>query len=206
MLKRDSTYFRSLRCEAAYDDSYSDELRRYLARAISDDSALLSAQKKLLELDEDLFHAFAGTTQAVDVIHGGLKYNALPERAHVIINHRIAEDSSVAETAARYAHLLNPFAIKFNLTLESFGTMYGVQGPADGHVNVSTVRRGLNPAPVTPTEGSGAWAVLSGTILSSLGTSERDDLRGKQIVVAPGIMIANSDTKWYRRLTRKYVV
>ena len=99
-LKRDSTYFRSLRCEAAYDDSYSDELRGYLARAISDDSALLSAQKKLLELDEDLFHAFAGTTQAVDVIHGGLKYNALPERAHAIINHRIAEDSSVVETAA----------------------------------------------------------------------------------------------------------
>ncbi|VDC00493.1 unnamed protein product [Peniophora sp. CBMAI 1063] len=202
MLKRDSTYFRSLRCEAAYDDSFSDELRGYLARAISDDAALKAAQKKLLQLDENLFRAFAGTTQAVDVIHGGLKYNALPERAHAIINHRIAEDSSVAETASRYAQVLAPFATRMNLTLESFGTMYGVQGPADGHITVSTIRRGLNPAPVTPTEGSGAWEVLSGTILSSLDTSERAELAGKQIVVAPGIMIANSDTKWYRRLTR----
>ncbi|KZV71076.1 carboxypeptidase S [Peniophora sp. CONT] len=201
-LKRDSTYFRSLRCEAAYDDSYSDELRGYLARASVDDAALVEAEKALRRLDEDLFRAFAGTTQAVDVISGGIKNNALPERAHAIVNHRIAEDSSVAETAAHYAHVLAPLAMKLNLTLDSFGKMYGGEDPANGHITVSTIRRGLNPAPVTPTEGSGAWEVLSGTILSSLGTSVRAELSGKRIVVAPGIMIANSDTKWYRRLTK----
>lgn len=205
-LKRNSTYFRSLQCDAAYDDSYSDELRDVLARASTDDVALIAAQEALLKLDGDRFRAFTGTTQAIDVIHGGIETNALPETAYAVINNRIAEDSSINKTVAHYARVLAPLATKLNLTFESFGQMYGVEGPANGHVNVSIVRRGLRPAPVTPTEGSGAWQVLSGTILSSLSTSERTELAGKRAVVAPGLLSANTDTKWYWRLTKKCVV
>lgn len=156
----------------------------------------------MLERDERTFRAYAGTTQAVDIIHGGVKSNALPERAYAIVNHRIAEYSSVPETRARYAKILAPLAAKLNLTLDTFGTLHGTEGLAKGHIIISDGYE-LEPAPVSPTDGSGAWELLSGTILSSLGTSSRDEIVDKRIVVAPGIMVANSDTKWYWDLTKK---
>jgi Gly-Xaa carboxypeptidase len=34
----------------------------------------------------------AGTTQAIDIINGGVKANALPELAYATVNHRISTD------------------------------------------------------------------------------------------------------------------
>jgi acetylornithine deacetylase/succinyl-diaminopimelate desuccinylase-like protein len=36
------------------------------------------------------------TTQAVDIVGGGVKVNALPEEAHVVVNHRLSVDDSIA--------------------------------------------------------------------------------------------------------------
>lgn len=119
------------------------------------------------------------------------------------MNHRIAEYSTLAETRARYAKVLGPLAAKLNLTLDTFGTLHGAKGPAKGHIIVSDGGYGLEPAPVSPTDGSGAWQLLSGTILSSLGTSPRAEIVDKRIVVSPGIMVANSDTKFYWKITKK---
>ncbi|KAJ7927582.1 hypothetical protein B0H13DRAFT_1598716 [Mycena leptocephala] len=57
------------------------------------------------------------TTQAVDIIHGGVKVNALPEQATAVVNHRISVDSSVKEIHQRYIKLLTPVAKRFNLTV-----------------------------------------------------------------------------------------
>jgi Gly-Xaa carboxypeptidase len=37
-----------------------------------------------------LYKAMVGTTQAVDLIGGGVKTNALPENAWAVVNHRIS--------------------------------------------------------------------------------------------------------------------
>jgi hypothetical protein len=37
-----------------------------------------------------LVRSIVGTTQAIDVIHGGIKFNALPEHAWAAINHRVS--------------------------------------------------------------------------------------------------------------------
>jgi Gly-Xaa carboxypeptidase len=53
------------------------------------------ALRKLQELgfrDSAELKAKVGTTQAIDIIAGGVKANALPESAEAIINHRIAVD------------------------------------------------------------------------------------------------------------------
>ncbi|KZV73597.1 carboxypeptidase S [Peniophora sp. CONT] len=200
-LRRDSAYFRSLQCAAAYDDSLPSDWRDLIAAASIDDNALAEVEKALLKLDERTFRAYAGTTQAVNVIHGGIKNNAVPERAHVIVNHHIAEHSTVAETRARYAAVLAPLAAQWNLTLDTFGTLHGSNEHAKGRVVVSDGGFSLEPAPVSPKEGSGAWELLSGTILSSLGTSSRAELADKRVVVAPGTMFASSDTRWYWDLT-----
>ena len=57
------------------------------------DEALLEAQKALFR-NPDL-RVLAGTTQAIDLIQGGVKANALPEKAWAIVNHRIATDRRV---------------------------------------------------------------------------------------------------------------
>ena len=56
------------------------------------------ARKRVLELLSDNTRLVLKATQAVDVIEGGVKVNALPKSAHAIVNHRIAPYSSVAKT------------------------------------------------------------------------------------------------------------
>jgi Gly-Xaa carboxypeptidase len=36
------------------------------------------------------YRALIGTTQAIDLVQGGVKTNALPEEAWAVVNHRIA--------------------------------------------------------------------------------------------------------------------
>jgi len=52
--------------------------------------ALRRAENELFKNPE--FIALAGTPQAIDLIQGGVKVNALPEQASAVVNHRIATD------------------------------------------------------------------------------------------------------------------
>ena len=58
------------------------------------DAALEALQQAIVARDPGAA-ASLGTTQAVDLISGGVKVNALPEKAHVVVNHRIAEHRQV---------------------------------------------------------------------------------------------------------------
>lgn len=77
-------------CLAEYSPSFPDQLRQAARSAISDDAALERLKRGLLQLSPATL-AILGTTQAADILEGGVKVNALPERAAVIVNHRIAE-------------------------------------------------------------------------------------------------------------------
>jgi Gly-Xaa carboxypeptidase len=55
---------------------------------------LRDAEKELFERIRS-FESLAGTTQAIDLVSGGVKINALPEQARAVVNHRIATDRSV---------------------------------------------------------------------------------------------------------------
>lgn len=72
---------------------YPEDLRKLARKAVTDDAALKVLQERLLASDP-LYQAMLGTTQAVDLIEGGVKVNALPERASAVVNHRIAEHRS----------------------------------------------------------------------------------------------------------------
>lgn len=90
-LYRNSTYFRSLQCTAAHDPGLSDETRDLIDRARLNDGALRALQDVLTSADERRFRAVTGTTQAVDLVGGGVKVNALPESAWAVVDHRIAD-------------------------------------------------------------------------------------------------------------------
>lgn len=79
--------------------------------------------------------AMVSTTQAVDIINGGVKVNALvcpsldtgvklieqPEVVTAIVNHRINIASSYAEVQQHVIDTVLPVAQEFNLQVEAFG-------------------------------------------------------------------------------------
>ena len=87
-LNRTSTYYAQLQCRAEHDPLLPKKLKRLVKKSLRSDKALAALEKELLATDP-MFGPLAGTTQAVDIIHGGVKSNALPENAYFIMNHRI---------------------------------------------------------------------------------------------------------------------
>lgn len=79
-----------LQCEAAYTPPQAmvPRFRAAIRRSIISDAAL-EFVNEVMSLDR-VWRAFVGTTQAADIIQGGVKANALPEQATALINHRIA--------------------------------------------------------------------------------------------------------------------
>lgn len=77
------------------------------------------------------------------------------------------------------------------MSLNAFGKEIGLEASTTwGLVKVSDAfGSGLEPAPVTPTTGSGPYELLSGTILSTLKTNLRTDDFPEFSVVSPGLSL-----------------
>ena len=77
-----------LLCVAAHAPNLDKSLRKVIKDSVGSDDSLRKLEQ-FVSLHRQL-RSLAGTTQAIDVISGGVKANALPENAWAIINHRIA--------------------------------------------------------------------------------------------------------------------
>ncbi|KAI0783641.1 carboxypeptidase S [Abortiporus biennis] len=202
-LHRQDTSYATFQCVAEHGPNIPQQLRVLARKADEDDEALEDFKKLLLSLDP-VNHAIMATTQAVDIIQGGVKANALPEVASAVINHRIAEYSSIEELQQHLTSVLLPIAQQFDLTLISFGENKTVAGSSGkgGHMNLSfAFGSGLQPSPSTPigTEDI-PYQILSGTIKATLKNSTV--FGDKNVVIAPMLAIGNTDTRFYWNLTR----
>jgi len=63
-------------------------LRALVKTSVHSDRALRKLEAELIKDQE--YKSLIGTTQAIDLIQGGVKTNALPEGAWAVVNHRIA--------------------------------------------------------------------------------------------------------------------
>lgn len=158
------------------------------------------------------------TTQAIDLVQGGVKVNALPEEAWAVVNHRIDTQrsvicfnssvhnrscyrtwtlrptSSVPAVQQRDADVLKHLAKELNLSYTAFGSViFPEDSTSAGTLTLSDAwDDGLEPAPVTPTgEDSAPWQLFSGTIKASYNAHRGLD-GADNIFVAPGIMTGNS--------------
>ncbi|KNC25204.1 hypothetical protein FF38_07277, partial [Lucilia cuprina] len=134
---------------------------------------------------------------AADVIEGGVKVNALPEKVELKINHRISVDSNVAAIRERLEKFTYELAQQFNLGLESEGKTL-IERTNNGYFNITAIRP-LEPSPVSPSSGL-PWDLISGTtqnVYANLpsGPSEK-------LYIAPFLFPANTDTRHYWNLTR----
>ncbi len=87
-IARGSPVYGTLQCQAAHGTDMDASLRKTIIKSIKSDRAM----KKLEQIvSKDLsLRSLIGTTQAIDLISGGVKANALPEQAWAVVNHRIA--------------------------------------------------------------------------------------------------------------------
>ena len=92
-LDRGAPAYTKLQCLAAHAPTLPSGLRKSILDAEKSDKALHAVEKILFQ--DRTFRALVGTTQAIDVIFGGVKANALPESAWAIVDHRIATERSV---------------------------------------------------------------------------------------------------------------
>lgn len=154
-LTRENPFYSTLTCAAADDaTTLSSLLRKAVQKSQRCDKALKKLETLLVK--DPSYRALMGTTQAVDLISGGLKVNvrllvsvlfmsfllsqksifqALPETASAVINHRINVASSVKELQERITQVIEPKAVELNLTLTSFGEDI-VRGKGLGHVDL----------------------------------------------------------------------
>ncbi|KAJ7180527.1 hypothetical protein C8R46DRAFT_1210873 [Mycena filopes] len=159
-LSRDSIPYNTVQCYGAHGADVSKELKRIIRHSAHSKRALRKLEKVLFE--DKTYRSLIGTTQAADIIQGGVKSNALPEQAYALVNHRISTQRRMTPA------LLKDLAEEFNLTYTAFGKSLSEDGaPAYGTLTLKDAYgTALEPAPVSPISGdeSAPWALLSGTI------------------------------------------
>ena len=77
-----------MQCIAEHAKSVPSDLRTVIKLSAHSERALHALQAFVRK--DKVLKSLVGTTQAIDMIHGGVKSNALPEQAWEIVNHRIA--------------------------------------------------------------------------------------------------------------------
>ncbi|CAO1630644.1 unnamed protein product [Parajaminaea phylloscopi] len=156
------------------------------------------------------------TTQAVDLISGGVKINALPERSTATINYRIDVNVKVAELQAWLGDVVSKQSQALgldyagwkqpneaNLTWSSLhSTTSSSSSSTKGRVHLEIAfDSALEAAPRTPVEGdeAQAWRLFSSVIRGTWTDTpgEPDGIR-----VVANEMLGNTDTKSYWRLSR----
>ncbi|KND02640.1 uncharacterized protein SPPG_01728 [Spizellomyces punctatus DAOM BR117] len=216
VLSDDNPFLAYLRCEA----KFAPDMSQWLRTAIRKINIFRPALVRYLSKDPRTRYMLA-TSQAVDMIHGGVKLNALPELATAEVNHRIAVHTNVSQLESHLRHLLGTTTEKLGLEFiytDHLGKNWTKNTHCEkkwtGTVHITTYKGALEPAPISPFENSKAWSLLGGTIRRvsgdnwDLGSKEKvlkaNSTSGDQnpVIVAPVLMPANTDTRHYWNLTR----
>ncbi|KAJ7583273.1 hypothetical protein C8J56DRAFT_1055032 [Mycena floridula] len=195
--------YEALQCYSEHGKTIPRKLRRAIKSSIKSKAALKEVEKTVR--DDRLYTALLATTQAIDLVGGGVKTNALPETAWAVVNHRLSTLSSVDEAKEHDTKLLKHLAKNFNLSYTAFGTSISEEGvPAFGSLTISDAwGTALEPAPKSPTKGSEAapFKLLSGTIKATYNAHR--GLDGENIIVGlGGHSTGNTDTRYYWKLSR----
>ncbi|CAK5268849.1 unnamed protein product [Mycena citricolor] len=199
-LTRHSPSFQTFQCLAQYAADMPPPVKAIISKAATSESGLHVLEELLYK--NPLYRIQIMTTQAVDVIKGGVKANALPEQASVLVNHRISIESSIAQLREHNTALMQPLATRFNLSFRAFGEQISdPRVPTAGLLSVGDDSYPpLEPSPVTPTIDSVAYEVLSASIKATYAR-RRVKQNGDSLVVAPSLMVGNTDTSFYWTLS-----
>lgn len=191
-----------LKCQAKFTP---EKVEHWLFHALLHDTDGELVGKRLAEERGPLARWSMQTSQAVDIIRGGDKVNALPETITATVNYRIAPHESLHIVKRRIAKFLAPVAQKHNISFRNFPELDFDDGSSSakttvGSLSLSSVND-LSPSPITPTSSSErAWYLFSSTIRQVFENTTT--LPDKTVVPVGDIMQGNTDTIHYWNLTR----
>ncbi|KAL6947264.1 hypothetical protein ACO0QE_002143 [Hanseniaspora vineae] len=187
-----------LTCLAEHSSVFDSETKRVIKKS----GTSPKYQKILLEflLESQLFKELVRTSQAVDIINGGVKSNALPEEVSFVVNHRIEVGSSVQETINHDLDAAQSIADIYNYGLK-YQDEFLLPETENGYIAYDYSSE-LEPAPVSPHNNS-VWEVFSQSIQETyengvFASSEKDI----SFYVTESLATFNTDTKCYWDLTR----
>ena len=191
-LTDDNPYMGQLQCGAANSATFPKSLKKLLGERRSDtcrpspDYLALEAAK-----EGGRIKYLMQTSQAVDIIEGGVKVNALPERTSVTVNHRVNIGDTTEHVWDHLTSLAKSISEKYNLTLHAFDGMK--EEPQS--ISLWPSPNTLDVAPVTPSnvDKNTPYRVVAGTVRA---------VYGEEIVVSPGMTTGNTDTRYYWDLTK----
>ncbi|CDK24236.1 unnamed protein product [Kuraishia capsulata CBS 1993] len=200
-------FYYQLQCEAKAANSMDNGFRADLLNLENADAK----KRALTKISEDIIsRMLISTSQAVDIIYGGVKINALPEQVTVKINNRVAYESSVEIVKNKILAKVSKVADKYGLGVVSYSNETSTVKSTEfaelpsGQFVLSFSNQ-LDPAPMTSTTNNPTWDLLGGTIrhiFEDFAEFPGSDLEvGSEVTVAPSVMTGNTDTKWYWRLT-----
>lgn len=203
-------------CAARYAPSTPSSLKKDVGRVVSTrdgkvDTKALERVKNWWTSDESVKggieprgagRALISTTQAIDIINGGVKINALPEVVTAVVDHRVSIESTVDTVQQRMVRTLLPVVKEYKLDFTAWGKTVHEVKESVGKVTLDVAFNGtIETAPVSPfSVETPAWRVLAGTIKGVWST--RLDATGDEIYVAPRMSTGNTDTKNYWSLTK----
>lgn len=205
ILTRENPLRGYLECQARYTPS---ELEPWLRRGLEHDTDGKDIGQDLADARGPTVRFSMQTSQAVDIIRGGDKVNALPETVTATVNYRIAPHDSLSIVKSNIQSYLEPIAREHNITISSFNNVTKSHSsleirssiPSAGTLHLSS-QNDLAPSPITPTDLSNpAWGAFSATIRQVFETIST--LEGKKVVPVGDIMLGNTDTLHYWNLTR----
>lgn len=185
-----------LQCQARYSPN---KLEPWLRKALEKDEHDIG--ERLAEARGGDIRYSMQTSQAVDIIRGGNKVNALPESVELTVNYRIAPHDSLDILKANIRRFVEPIAQKYHLLLVDLQS--GNSSAAEASIETLTLHslNDLRPAPISPTDlDNPTWSLFSGTIRSVFEAAST--LRGKTVVPVGDIMLGNTDTIQYWNLTK----
>ncbi|ORY30169.1 putative carboxypeptidase s precursor [Naematelia encephala] len=223
-LRKTSPVWGFLQCSAAYASTMPSALKKEVMKSEKGDAKAFKSLPEILIVEGmgpnwvgpgmgNPTRALLTTTQATDLIYGGVKVNALPEVVTVVVNHRIDVASSVEELHEQIFATLLPTVKEYKLSLDGFGRSFTPTEKAAGHVSLTGAfgDNTLNPAPISPTDmGSAAWRLLAGTSRGMWASRPEVSTNGEivelavgdDLVMAPFMATGNTDTNRYWDFTR----
>ncbi|EGA58187.1 Cps1p [Saccharomyces cerevisiae FostersB] len=192
----DNPIYGLLTCAAEHSKSLSKDVKKTILGA----PFCPRRKDKLVEYISNQSHlrSLIRTTQAVDIINGGVKANALPETTRFLINHRINLHSSVAEVFERNIEYAKKIAEKYGYGLSKNGDDYIIPETDLGHIDITLLRE-LEPAPLSPSSGP-VWDILAGTIQDVFENGVLQN--NEEFYVTTGLFSGNTDTKYYWNLSK----
>lgn len=186
-----------VQCVAKYSERIDPTARKNILRAGFDKIA----NSKAIEIfNANKYLKFLiRTSQAIDIIEGGAKSNALPEHVAVTMNHRVGFESSTQETYDRDVSYIKQVAEKYGLGLILDDGTEMIAPTAKGYFQIKFEEK-TEPTKVSPTT-SDVWSVYSGALRHLYEDIIFEGSLEKPVVVAPNVPTGNTDTRHYLNLS-----